>query len=178
MVRKGRCPTAMKEGSVMTCNTVVSNIVVVPDLSATELTALAKLELQLTYLDSDYAAWDFYMSFDGEPVEGRGKQFEVMIWKPELGLHERISSEAVREHFRKLGFYGHAAAFTEWRRNNPNLMGYHASIPEDRACLRGGGGYLSVPHSGFGVDYRKLDYGWIVSGWDGHWSFVAFRDVS
>lgn len=153
------------------------NIVVVPDMPAVELIALAKKDLSLTYLDSDYATWDFHISFDGKPVEGRGKRFEVMVWKPELGRDDSISAEAVREHFRKFGFHGHAAAFTQWRRQNADVMGYHATLPKDCACWRSPGGGLYVPTSGFDAVNRWLRNVWLGDGWGDDWSFVAFREL-
>ena len=159
------------------------NIVIVPDISAVELTAQVKRgvkvgdkELPLTHLDSDYEKWGFYGGVDGKPISGRGKKFEAMIWKPELKSGETITSEAVREHFRKLVFYGHAGAFTAWRKTC-GLSGYHASIPEDAGCWRYSGG-LYVPYSIFVGDRRELYHGWLGDGWDGRWSFVAFCEIS
>ena len=154
------------------------NIVVVPDISAVELTAATKRDLKLTCLDGDYANWDFYKSFDGQPIEGRGQRFEALVWKPEIGPDDVIASEQIRAYFRERGFTGHTGAFTQWRRQNPGLMGYHASIPVDRGCWRDSDGYLGVPYSDFGDGYRRLRQYWFDDDWDDDWSFVAFRVVS
>ncbi len=154
------------------------NIVLVPDLAAVDLTALVKKDLNLTYLDADYARWNYYRDNDGKVIEGRGKKFEAMIYKPELGPNDVAASEAVRAYFRGRGFSGHAGAFTQWRRQNPGLMGYHASVLEDNACWRDSDGRLYVPYSFFDGDDRKLDRDWVGRDWDAGWSFVAFREVS
>jgi hypothetical protein len=118
--------------------------VVVPDLAAVDLTALVENELDLTYLDSDYRWWDYYRGNDGAAINGRGRKYEVLIWKPELKPDEIISSEAVRNHFKELRAFGHTGAFTQWRRVC-GFNGYHASIPEDDGCFRLEDGDLSVP---------------------------------
>jgi hypothetical protein len=153
------------------------NIIVVPDLAAVELTALVKRELNLTFLDGEYARWDYYTAHDGTPISGRGKRFEVLVWKPELRSDQAISSEAVRKHFRDLGYFGHAGAFTQWRRTC-GLEGYYASIPEDSACWRSSDGRLCAPYSIFLGGPRKLSRSWIRDDWGVRWSFVAFREVS
>lgn len=160
------------------------HIVVVPDMSAVELTALTKRcvrvgdkELPLTYLDPGYENWDFYRGIDGSVISGRGQSFETLVWKPELVANDVISSDAVRIYFRELGFYGHAGAFTEWRRTC-GLMGRHASIPEDNDCWQHSDGEFCVPYSSFDGHYRSLDQCWIDDDWDGNWSFVGFCMVS
>jgi len=154
------------------------NIVLVPDLAAVDLTALAKKDLNPTYLDPDYARCDYYRGVDGQVIKGRGLKFEAMIYKPELGPNDVIGSEAIRAYFRERGFTGHAGAFTQWCRQNPGLTGYHASILEDNACWRSSRGDLCVPSSFFGGGHRKLDQDWTDRAWNDYWSFVAFREVS
>lgn len=153
------------------------NIIQVPDMSADELKALTKRELKLNYFDRDYAEWDFYHDVNGDPIPGRGKKFEFMIWKPELEDNETIFSEKIRRHFSPSGFQGNTAAFTQWMRQYPELMGYHASIPENKACWRDSVGTLFVPCSFFGAGYRKLDQSLLDDAWDDTWSFVAFKAI-
>lgn len=158
--------------------TTESNSIIVQDMFAVDLTALAKRDLDLHYIDPDYERWDFYRDNKGNPISGRGKKFEVMIWRPELKSNETISSEQVRCHFRRLGFVGHAGAFTEWRRQNPTLMGHYASVLENDACWRrSSNGDLFVPYSDFGEGSRNLSQYWLINRWYGHWQFVAFREV-
>lgn len=166
------------EGRRLVLADVTSNIVVVPDLSAVELTALTKRDLNLTYLDTDYAKWDYYRDLDGNPIHGRCLKFEALVWKPELDPNSIISSEQARAYLRERGFYGHVGAFTQWRGQNPDLMGYHASIPEDAACWRRADGHLCAPYSYFDGGYRELGQDWVGSDWDDDWSFVGFREVS
>ncbi len=154
------------------------NIVVVPDMAAVDLTALVEKELKLTYLDSDYRQWNYYIGVDKTVISGRGKRFESLIWKPELKPNETISSGVVCKHFKGLGgFYGHAGAFTEWRRVC-GLNGYHTTILDDNSCVRFAGGRLCVPYSDFRGADRKLCLGRLGGGWSGGWSFVAFREVA
>lgn len=157
-----------------------SDTVVVPNISAVELMAWVKKDLNVTNLDRRYAGWDFHKSFDGKSVDGRGKHFEVMIWKPELDLNQSVSTSAVREHFKSLGFCGHVAAFVEWCRCNPNLLleECYASIPEEHACYRDDAGVLFAPYTIFDADDRilscahRLEFDW-CSGM----CFVAFREL-
>jgi hypothetical protein len=162
----------------------LQHIVIVPDIFAVELTALTKRgvrvgdgELPLTNLDSDYERWDFYRGVDGSVISGRGQCFETLVWKPKFKDDETISSEAVRVHFRELGFYGHAGAFTEWRRTC-GLTGWHISIPENNGCWRHPRGGLYVPYSVFVSRDRELNQDWFGHAWDERWSFVGFRVVS
>ena len=150
-----------------------NRFIFVPDVEATELTAIAKQELDLTYITPDSEPWDYYQGNDGKPISGRGKVFEVMTWKP----GRDVSSDEVREHFEKEGFYGHAGAFTQWRRTC-GLSGYHASIPDNNGCWRRSDGRLHAPCSYFGSGERSLNQGWVDYPWrGGFWSFVAFREV-
>lgn len=158
--------------------TLAPNVVVVPDLSAVELTAVAKRDLQLTHIDSDYERWDYYTGVNGLRIEGRGKKFEVLIWKPELGPNDVIASKTVRGYFQEQGgFHGHAGAFTQWRRAC-GLQGYHASLLDDNACWRHPDGRLGVPSSYFVGGRRELYRFWLDYDWHANWSFVAFREVS
>lgn len=152
------------------------NIVVVPDLAAVELTALVQRELGLTLLDQGYKRWNYYSDLRGQPIPGRGKRFESSIWNPKRKPSEILSSEAIREYFRALGFYGHTGAFIQWMRTC-GLQGYHASIPEDDACWRSPSGGLHAPFSYFGNGRHELRLGWSGGGWSGSWFFVGFREV-
>ena len=132
------------------------SIVVVPDLSAIDLTALAKRDLDLTYIDPDYAQWDYYTGVDGSVIKGRGLTFEALV-VPKTDIKpsdKNASSEEIHAYFHGRGFAGHAGAFTQWRRQNPGLSGYHATVLEENACWRYDGGDLCVPSSSFGRDYR------------------------
>jgi len=153
-----------------------SSIVVVPDMAAVDLTALVEKELDLTHLDSDYRRWDYYRGNDGAEISGRGRKYEVLIWKPELAPDETISSKIVSDHFKELKAFGHAGAFTQWRRVC-GLDGYHATILEDNACCRNAGGNLCVPYSNFGDGLRGLSQDWIGGVWSDGWSFVGFREL-
>lgn len=153
------------------------NIVVVPDMAAVDLTALVEKELDITHLDSNHMQWDYYRGLDGSEILGRGRKYEVLIWKPDLKPNETIPYEAVRGHFKESGgFYGHAAAFTQWRRVC-GLNGYHATILDDNGCYRDTSGGLCVPCSNFGDVDRKLNQRWLVDDWLVIWSFVAFREL-
>lgn len=149
-----------------------ANIILVPDLDAVAITALAKRRCELTCLDGDYEKWDYLTGLDDKPIRGRGKKFEVLTWKP----GRNVLSSQVRKHFEDKGFSGYTAAFTAWvAQHSPN--GYYVSIPEDNACWRGSGGRLYAPDSVFDDDDRKLFHGWIGSPWDDGWSFVGFREL-
>ncbi len=150
------------------------NIIEVPDLDATDLTALTEKHCDLTFLDSDYRRWDFWKGcLDGKPINGRGKRFEFMTWEPK----REVSSKEVREYFQTRGFSGNAGAFTAWVKER-KPQGYYASIPDDNGCWRRSGGDLYAPSSYFGGDRRGLDRAWVGYPWDGDWSFVAFRELS
>lgn len=157
---------------------VPPQIICVPDMPATELTEALKRECRLTYLDPDQARWNFYTGVDGNLISGRGKKYEVIVWKPELLPGEVISSEAVREHFRALDAHGNVGAFTAWLRQVKDPIGYYASIPENNDCWRSPRSLrLFAPCSIFGPDYRKLRQHWFDDGWHGDWSFVGFREI-
>ncbi|MDD2785268.1 MAG: hypothetical protein PHS79_00060 [Patescibacteria group bacterium] len=157
--------------------TPVANIVVVPDLAAVDLTALAKREFNLSGLDNDHDRWDYYTDLKGQPIRGRGLKFKVMIYRPEIGSEESVSSEAVRVYLRECKFYGHTGAFTQWCRTC-GLIGRYASIPEDDACYRDASGYLRIPYFYFGGGSRLIDQCWLDGYWDDRWSFVGFREVA
>lgn len=153
------------------------NVVLVPDVSATELTTA--FAPKLTYLDPDYANWDFYTDRNGDPVPGRGKRFEVRIWKP----GRIVSSEEVREHFRQDGFEGHVGAFTQWfRRRFKSLHGRveYATVPPESQCRRRhpNDSFIHVPHSLFDGCYVQLHLILVSGSWAPDWSFVGFREVS
>lgn len=155
-----------------------SNIVVVPDLSADELTATAKHALRLTYFHSLYEQWDYYTDLSGKPILGRGLKFEtIIVLKTEIksGI---VSWTYARDHLRELGFFGHVGAFTQWRRQNPTPTGFHASIPEDRACLRDHHGNLCAPYSYINGEDRRLDIMWLGHRLNDGESVVGFREVS
>lgn len=149
-----------------------ANIILVPDLDAVAITALAKKQCKLNYLDGDYEKWDHLTGLDNKPISGRGKKFEVLTWQP----GRNVSSDQVRKYFEDNGFSGHTAAFTAWvAQHSPE--GYHASIPEDNACSRDSGDDLCAPFSYFGDGGRKLDRRWVGGDWDDRWCFVAFREL-
>lgn len=136
----------------------------VSDLTASELIALAKKELKLTYLDGDLVKWNFI-------TDERGKTYEVQVWKPG---REVVPAAEVREHF-KDGFVGNTAAFVAWvTKHNPE--GYHASIPED-ARLFQDGSHLYAPGFFRDESRRKLGlYNDVRYRWYDSWCFVAFRE--
>ncbi len=148
------------------------NVIEVPDIDAVDLTALTKSHCDLTYLDSDYAKWDFYRGVDGKPISGRGKRFEFLTWEPKRD----VKSDEVRAYFKERGFYGHTGAFTAFVKER-KPAGYHASIPDDNGCWRGSDGRLCVPSSYFVGVYRGLDQFWLDLGWGSDWVFVAFREL-
>lgn len=157
-----------------------SNIVVVPDMAAVELTAATKRDLRLTHLDGDYAAWDFYCGVNGHPIEGRGQKLEALI-VPKTDIKpsgETVSLKYAWECLLERGYIGHVGGFTQWRRQNRGLMGYHLSIPEDNACWRHSDGDLCVPFSYFNGDSRELGRRWLGYGLIGGESVVGFRVVS
>ena len=136
------------------------NVIDVPDLDAVDLTALTKLHCDLSFLDRDYAGWDFYHGVDGKPISGRGKRFEFMTWDP----GREVGSDVVHAYFEELGFYGHAGAFTAFvKQRKP--VGSYASIPDDNACWR------------FSDGRRELRHEWINLGWADRLVFVAFREL-
>lgn len=148
------------------------NVIEVPDIDAMDLTALTKSHCGLTYLDRDYAKWDFHRGIDGNPISGRGKRFEVMTWEPK----RNVKPDEVRAYFKNRGFYGHTGAFTAFiKERKPN--GYHASIPEDNGCWRYSAGGLCVPRSSLDDDNRALYQSWLDNDWDSGWVFVAFREL-
>lgn len=157
---------------------IPKHIILVPDgLSAIELTAALNRERKLTYFDLDQKGWDFYVGLDGQSVPGRGKKFELVVWKPDLEPGEIISSEAVRDHFRQESAKGHVGAFTQWLRRVEDTSGNYASIPEDNECWRCADDSLCVPCSSFVGGDRWLRQRELGNDWDVRWSFVAFREV-
>jgi hypothetical protein len=143
--------------------------ITVPNLSAAELVTQAKNKLKLTYLDeTGYAGYDFVTD------EG-GKTYEVLVWKP--GRY--VETKEVRKHFEELGAGGNTAAFVTWvTEHNPE--GYYVSIPSDDSRLFRGpeSGDLDAPRFCRGGSGRSLSLDVVHDGWDGHWSFVAFREVT
>lgn len=123
-------------------NRSLSKVVVVPNLKAVELTKLVESEGNFTSIDDDLSRWDFYQGIDGP-----GKSFKPLIWKPELKdyywspgarLEQAfIDEEAVRKHFRDPWFcgnapaLGNAGAFIEWLRLHClEIEGDYASVLE------------------------------------------------
>ena len=143
------------------------NIVVVPNLSAAGLVARAKQDLALTYLDDDFAKWNFV---NGE----EGKRYERLIWTP----GRVVQSADIRTYFRERGFNGNTAAFVAWAASK-NPEGYFVSIPDedDRLWPDPESGRLYAPRFIRIATHRKLRL-FDVGGWHGPWSFVAFREVS
>lgn len=151
-----------------------SNLVIVPDLLAVDLTALAAKELRLTHLDSDYGSWDYYRDLKGGVIEGRGLTLEYFVWTP----GKRVTSNEVRVHFKELRCFGHTGAFSQWLRKQTDLQGFYATIPEDSACSLGPDGNLGVPYFYSGGGYRKLLMDPLGADWGDGWSFVGFRVFS
>lgn len=149
-----------------------ANIILVPDLDAVTITALAKRQCKLNYLDRDYEKWDYLISLDKKPISGRGRRFEVLTWKPNWS----VSSDEVRKYFQKKGSSGHTAAFTAWvAQHSPE--GYHASIPEDS-----GHASRSPPNGGRASDRDRRSRktarrGRRRSRASRRWCFVAFREL-
>lgn len=154
-----------------------SHVVVVPDLSAIELVRLVEKDLQVTVLDGSFREWDYYRSFDGGPVDGRGKTYQVETWSP----GKMIDAVDVRLHFREIGCAGHVGAFLQWLRMNPKNR--YASIPDDRECLLGPRSCKYVPALYFDKSFNSEDFCHLTlndmgSAWLSSWSFVAFREVA
>ena len=145
----------------------VLETITVPDLSGPELIAAAEKALVLTYLDADYAKYEFLR-------DERGKTYEVMVWKPG---REVVPGKEVRAYFKERGFHGNAAAFIAWAtKHNPN--GYHATILEDDRLFRGAGGGLFAPDFVRDDGRRKLSlYYGVRNRWLDGWAFVAFREI-
>ena len=147
-----------------------SNFVLVPDLPAIKLTALVRRKLKLTYVDPEFAEWDYHTDRNGQPIQGRGLAFEALAWTP----GKVVSEDEVRSYFRDQGgFYGHSAAFMAWRRTC-GLQGSHASIPEDEACWPHPDGSV-LPTSHFNHLGRELCLFGLGYNPRGEWSFVGFR---
>lgn len=151
----------------------MNNEILMPDIDAVDLTALTKSHCDLTYLDGDYAEWNFYVDVDGRPISGRGKRFECMTWTP----GRDTKSDEVRVYFKKRGFYGHAGAFTAWVKER-KPQGYHASLPENNGCCRDSEeGFFCPPFSYFGSNDRKLALNRAGIRWENVWVFIAFREL-
>src|SRR3989339_380556 len=104
----------------------VANLVtvVVQSIPAPQLVEWVKGKLTLTYLNLNFATWDFLRG------EG-GKRFEVLTWAP----GRWVSSDEVRTYFRGKGSVGNTAAFLSWI-GETNPEGYWVSIPEDEHLWR------------------------------------------
>ncbi|MBI2484871.1 hypothetical protein HYW18_01850 [Candidatus Uhrbacteria bacterium] len=152
------------------------DIITVPDLHATKLTALVARELDLTHLDQGYTIWDYYVGSSGKLIPGRGCKFKPMVWTPDLRPGEVIPADVVRDHFRKKGALGHVGAFTWWCRVF-DPRGYHISVPDIDACWYHDSRSLSVP--GFMSDQfgRDLARHWPADSWHYDVSFVGFLPV-
>ena len=149
------------------------DLVIVPDMDAVKRTALVKKELRIGILDPGYQKWNYFIDQDNNPIPGRGRKFIYDVWRPRC----YISSNKVRRYFREHGgFYGHVAAFIEWRRTW-ELEGYHATIPDDDACWHSPDDGLGVPCSYFDDTQRRLDLWWLDHEWADDVFFVAFREL-
>lgn len=138
--------------------------ITVPDLSAMDMLAVAKEKAVLTYLDFDYQKYAFIK-------DEKGKKFEVATWAPGRG----VSSDAVREYFRALGFEGNPAAFVAWI-TKVDRDGWYVSIPEDARCFAIGDA-LFAPYFGRDGSRRGLRLLRLANGWYSDRVFVAFREI-
>src|SRR3989338_7328014 len=89
--------------------------ITVPNLSADDIVATAKREIDLTFLNPDLATWNIVHD------EG-GKRYEVMTHSFGRG----VSTQEVRSFFKAQGFDGNTAAFVTWVTVH-KPKGYHAS---------------------------------------------------
>lgn len=138
--------------------------VTVPDLSAKKLLSAAKAQAGLTYVHPDYENLNLVR-------DERGKTYEVLTWKPRRG----VSSDAVRKHFRRLGFTGNTAAFiSRVAKNHPE--GSFVTIPEDEWCFVYYEG-LCVPSFVRDCLRRDLSLPGLAGVWGGGNVFVAFREI-
>jgi hypothetical protein len=140
-------------------------LIEVPDLSASELTALAKKQLDVDRGDDALDKWDFIR-------DESGKTYEVLVWKSDC----EVTTEEVREHFKAEGADGNTAAFIAWVvKNRPK--GKFTSIPlDDFRLFQRVAGLCALR---FRWDKRRyFTFGFNVSyPWPVGWSFVAFREI-
>lgn len=148
------------------------DIVLVPDLPATELIELVRAECGLTSLDHDYARWNFYQGARGREIPGRGKRFEFLTWQSESD----VEMAEVQEYFSERGFVGHAGAFTAWIGEHKH-EGRYASVESGRGWhhMRG---YHCVPSAVF--EGKKREMKLLPSGGrplSKEWVFVGARQL-
>ena len=144
------------------------NVVTIPfRATAAGLIEHANKEIDLTYLNSDLATWNFIQS-------EAGKRYEVMT----KSFGRSVSTQEVRDFFKTQGFGGNTAAFVAWVTEH-KPKGNHASIPEkDNDLWRGPESrVLCAPYFRHGVAGRELGLDGVRDDWDDCWVFVAFREV-
>jgi hypothetical protein len=142
--------------------------VIVPNLPAPVLLAVVKEEVGLTELDPVYAKRGFLRN-------ERGKTYEAVTWDPGF----LVTTDAVREHFDRLGFGGNTAAFLEWIKKDRG-DGWFVTIPDDRWLFHDAGRRLYVPcflrSSAPDDSIRSLRLNETLRWWY-RTTFVAFREI-
>ncbi len=147
-----------------------NEIIKVPNLTAPELIATTKEQIDLTFVQSEILSWNFM----GNEA---GKRFEVMTHS----LRRRPSIKTLFRRFRSKGFSGNTAAFLSWI-GERKPVGYCISIPEDEhrrwSCPKDG--TLCAMYFQQEEEHRILD----LDRPDGNWSdetendvAVAFREI-
>ncbi|MBP9762607.1 hypothetical protein KBD34_03245 [Patescibacteria group bacterium] len=128
-------------------------VVRVPDVSAGELLRLFREDNQDKAYVDDLEGWDFYLKRpvpgEGEyMIGGRGRSYEWRLWTPGY----RVRGEDAAVHAARDGWFGHTAAFIQWRRIN-RTNGLFASVPIDpRDCMSDGHRSFVAYSGGFDND--------------------------
>jgi len=113
-------------------------VITVPDVSAAELVARAKREMDLDHLAPGLVGWDFYQRQSGNdqppvPIKVRGKRYEVLKWEP----GKATKTQEVYDHFKPLEADGNVGAFIAWI-TETKPWGHCFSIPSVDPSLRRG----------------------------------------
>lgn len=148
-------------------------IVVVPDVTAKELTALADKDLEFKYLERDFRKWDYYTDLNLNKVPGRGVTFEAHVYRPEQ-TGRRPGTLDIRVHFVSLKLEGYVAPFIQWCRIC-GLAGKFATIPVEPECLFAED--FRAPLADLSRESRSLSTFPYAQTWPLDCSFVAFRRV-
>ncbi len=162
----------------MTSTTVAINdkscLITVPDIPATELLSLLQTEKQAS-LDKYMQHWDFHRrDYYSEPknIPGRGRTFATAIWTPK----QTVYAESILSHFRKIGYFGHSAAFVQWLRES-EIEGHHACMLEERDSPYLNHTHRAIPYSVRSHKHHCVRHAYRHHPFDERWSFVAFREV-